>query len=99
MAPNFPPGGEYFIDTFTTVPRPPLAGVNHTEPALSTSAPSSDCHDNICPGLSSISRASHSKVRSCDVLITQCEIPSPVCVTDWMCCMKRGKFSSCRQKE
>ena len=40
--PSEPPGGLYCSETFTSVPEPSAAGVKCTDPALSTSAPSSD---------------------------------------------------------
>src|SRR5205085_5745653 len=41
-APSLPPGGSYRSRTLTCVPRPPVEGVKWTEPALSTSAPSTE---------------------------------------------------------
>jgi hypothetical protein len=62
VAPTMPPGGSYSSETLTSVPRPAAPSLKRTEPALSTSAFSSERHAINSFGLSLMTSASHSTV-------------------------------------
>ena len=93
-----PPGGSYCRRTCTSVPRSGPAGVNRTEPALITSAPSSVRQPISSSGISLMISASHSTVRPAGRLGDPVRAALVELSDRHEVSMNRGRFSKLRQK-
>jgi hypothetical protein len=92
-----PAGGEYWSPRWTSVPWPPGAVRNRTDPLLSTDAPSRERQAIRSPGKSSVISASHSTLVPAGLLATQWERPPAAVVTDSRLYMNLGRRSKSRQ--